>query len=483
MTAVAPRDLVLRWGPIPGSAQEQFFDDDTPDADILLTGGWASGKTMTLTGKMLKLSAINAPLPGIWCVPDYGHIHDTILPTLVDCDPDTGEPWFLSPGQFHYHETRHVLTWEGGGPIQFATAENPKSIAGPNVAFAGTDEPGSIKKEAWRNTSARVRHPGAALRQRVAAGTPEGLNYLLELFGPDRPATAKVYRMATAQNTELLRHNPAYLEQVRANATEAELAAYLDGKFVNMTGALAYPAFDAARQMVRLQSDPLQPLRVTFDFNVDPMTVVVGQQWPGAAGLEFGAFHAIALMGSTYMDACAAVVQRYPTWPAGVVVYGDATGAARNPKDLRSNYAGIEELLRVIGPVTLKVPRANPPVALRLNSVNVVCRDARGRTRLWLQGDPQAPKASPCRPLVKSLEQTVKKSGTDDLLKKPGETVSHMGDALGYWITAESPAQKPSAGVAAVQAPRASAGSAAVQALRLGKRERLRRELEAMGHV
>lgn len=471
-----PREpLVIRWGPIQGTAQESFFDDDTPDGTILLTGGWGSGKTSSLMAKMLKLSAINAPLMGIWAVPDYGHIHDTILATLVDTDPETGDPWFLSPGQFHYHETRHVLTWDGGGAIQFVTAENPRSIAGPNAAFCGTDEPGSVKREAWRNTTARVRHPSAKLRQKVAAGTPEGLNYLADLFGPDRDPSYRVYRMATQDNTFL---PPSYLAEIRANATEAELAAYLGGQFVNMSGALAYPAFNAAAQMKPLSADTNLPLRITFDFNVDPMTAVIGQQWMGPAGPEFGVLASVSIMGSTVMDVCAEVVQRFPRWQAGVVVYGDASGKNRSHQSLRSNYEIIRELCGQIGPLTLQVPVQNPPVALRLNSVNRLCKDARGFVRLWLNGDPQQPKASPVRSLVKSLEQTVKKSGTDDVWKKPGETVTHAGEALGYWLTVEAPAVKPSAPLVAVKAPsRTSSMSGTMAALKAAKSAALAKEL------
>jgi phage terminase large subunit-like protein len=469
-----PRELVIRWGPIPGTAQELYFDDDTPDGTILLTGGWGSGKTMTLMGKALKLSAINAPLMGIWAVPDYAHIHDTIIPTLADTDPETGDPWFLEPGQYHYHETRHVLTWDGGGPIQFVTAENPRSIAGPNAAWCATDEPGSVKREAWRNTIARVRHPSATLRQKIAAGTPEGLNYLADLFGPDRDPSHRVYRMATTDNTYL---PPEYLAQIRANATEAELAAYLEGKFVNITGALAYPAFAAETQIKPILADAALPLRLAFDFNVDPMTCIVGQQWMGPYGPEFGVLQSISVMGSTVMDVCAEVVTRFPRWPAGVVVYGDASGKNRSHQSLRSNYDIIRELCSQIGPLSMKVPTANPPVALRLNSVNRLCRDARGVTRLWLAGDPQQPKLSQTRSLVKSLQQTVKKSGTDDVWKKPGETVTHAGEALGYWLTTEAPAQMPSAAFATITAHTAPTGSTAVQQLRAQKSARLAQEM------
>lgn len=475
-----PRELVLRWGPIPGTAQEAFFDDDTPDGTLLFTGGWGSGKTMTLAAKALKLSAINAPLPGIWCVPDYGHIHDTILPTLQDTDPDTGDPWFLEPNQFHYHETRHVLSWDGGGSILFVTAENPRSIAGPNVAWCATDEPGSIKQDAWRNTIARVRHPSAKLRQKVAAGTPEGLNFLAEQFGPDMASGYRKYVMPTRDNTELLKHHPDYLDQVRANATEAELAAYLDGKFVNMTGALAYPAFNAERQVVPFDLDPSLPLRVTFDFNVDPMTVVIGQQWPGQAGMEFYAHQAIALMASTVMDVCAEIATRFPRWVPGLVVYGDASGKNRSHQSLRSNYEIIHELLSRIGSVTMKQPKDNPPVTLRLNSVNRLCGDAKGRTRLWLNGDPRAPRASLTRELIRSLQQTVKKSGTDDVWKKPMETVTHTSDALGYWLTVEAPAHRPLDSVGAIKAQSASASmSGAMASLKAEKSRRLAAQLAA----
>lgn len=445
MALQAHDELVLRWAPIPHTAQEAFFDDDTPEANLLLTGGWGAGKTSTLVAKMLKLSAINAPLPGIWTVPDYAHIHDTILPTLESLDTETGEPWFLTSGQYHFHETRHVLTWVGGGPILFVTAENPDSIAGPNVAFAGLDEPGSIKQKAWRNTVARVRHPGAKLRQKVAAGTPEGLNYLADLFGPEAPSLHRVYRMATTENVELVKANPHFLDEIRANATEAELAAYLRGQFANLSGALAYPMFNAARHWREdvPAPDPALPLRASFDFNVEPMSCVLAQIIPGPAGPEVQVRDAVFLFASTTEQVCIELVSRYPRWTAGWIVYGDATGKNRSTQSLRSNYDIIRELLGKSGRVELKVPTGNPHVSRRLNSVNRLLRDARDQTRLFIRKTLPA-KSCPTAPLVRSLEQTVKKPGTDDIWKKPGETVTHGGDALGYLVDYEYPAEKPS---------------------------------------
>lgn len=439
-----PEDLVIRWAPIPGTPQEAFFDDDTPNGKLLFAGGYGAGKTMTGVAKMLKLSAMNAPLPGLMTVPNFAHVLDTMIPTLEERDPDTGDPWFLDHTQFHYHQTNHVLTWVGGGPIHFFSGEEPKSIKGPNMAWGGVDEPGIQPYDAWRNTVNRVRNPNAVLRQVFGSGTPEGLNWLMEQFNEEGRANYKVYTMDTRENTELLRHFPEYVEQVKENATDAEIASYLGGKFSNLTGALAYPTFQRATHwdFGVPAANPLLPLRLCFDFNVDPMTCVVGQQYAGPSGLEAIVVDAMALYASTVQQVCAEIVTRYPTWPAGIVIYGDATGKNRSHQSLKSNYDIIRELLQPMGPFEMKVPSANPSVTHRLNSVNRVLEDARGVVRLKLRKT-EPVKTCTLRDLVRSLEQSVKKPGTDDLWKKPGETVTHSADALGYWITTEFPVQKP----------------------------------------
>lgn len=431
------REVSIWWAPIEGTAQEAFFDDDTQDANLLFTGGWYAGKTMTLVAKMLKLSAINNPIPGFWLVPDWSHVERTILPMIGDIDPDTGEYWFLSPTQWDYNHRTQVFTWDGGGPIQFLTAENPKAIAGPSGAFLGVDEPGSIKHEAWRNAVARVRHARATLRQKVASGTWEGLNWLADLFGdPTRPEAYKVFTMPTRENTEGLRHNPTYIDQVLDNITEAEAASFLDAKISNLTGVLAFPSFDEAVQWTPRvpPPDPALPLRLTFDFNVNPMTIGLCQIVSGPAGPELHVRDWLSEYGgATVESACLKLKDRYPGGWDSVIVYGDATGTARHVKSLKSNYQIIQETLAGWARrLELKVPTVNPPVKESTNAVNRLLKDARGNTRLWIRcTEPKRQCAT--RELVRSLQRTSKRSGTDDIEKKPGETHTHaclVGDTL-----------------------------------------------------
>lgn len=456
-------EILLRWAPIPETAQEDFFDDDTPEANLLFTGGRGSGKTSSLVAKVLKLSAINAPLPGIWLVPSWDHIEKTIIPALLDVDPATGDPWFLDQSQFDYHQTKHILTWDGGGPIWFFTAENFKGIAGPNVAWLATDEPGSCDERAWRNAIARVRHPGAKLRQKVSSGTPEGLGWLYDWFGDaSRSDKNRVYRMKTTENVELLKHHPDFIAQIMENATEAEIQSYLDGQFTNLTGALAYPTFDEATHWIEdVPIEPTLPLRLCFDFNVNPMTLGICQIGAGRYGPELRVIDWIAEYGGATVESCTAKFLSLYTrpWPAGVVVYGDQTAKNRHVRSLKSSYQIIADMLHAAGwhgprgrghRVEEKVPTSNPPVDERINSVNRLFKNALGHVRCWIRKT-QPTRTCPTREIVRSLQRTSKKTGTDDLEKKSGETHTHASDALGYLIAQEFPVIQPAPLVAFVR--------------------------------
>lgn len=453
------REFTIWWAPIEGTAQAAFFDDDTPDAALLFCGGWGSGKTMTLWGKALKMSAINSPLPLIWVVPTYDHVLKTLLPKLEELDPDTGQPWFLTPEQYHYHETQHEFTWIGGGPIWFksaADAEDAKRIAGPNVAGALVDEPALISQRAWRNTTARVRHAGAKLRQTCAAGTADDLSWMQDyFFDPERPTRYRRYDMATTENRELLQHNPEYLAQIQENATEQEIQAFVYGKGVVLDGQPAYPPFSESLHWLESVEPPNRnlPLVLTCDFNVAPMEWVIGQAVAGPHGPEARVVDGISLQVATIDTACDVFLEKYPSWPAGIEVYGDATGRIRHVRSHRSNYDMIRDRLSVSGLVEVCVPLANPAVSARLSAVNRLLKNANGVTRLWIRK--WSPfRTCPTRALVRSLQRSVQKQGSEDLQKPPGETITHASDALGYWIAAEWPVLKPTVTVGAARVER-----------------------------
>jgi hypothetical protein len=86
-------------------------------------------------------------------------------------------------------------------------------------------------------------------------------------------------------------------------------------------------------------------------------------------------------------------------------------------------------------PVRLKVPASNPPVADRLNAVNMALSGFDGQIGVAI--DPR------CKELVTDLEQVVlaqnasiKKSSDK---RDPYYRRTHISDALGYWVHSVKP--------------------------------------------
>jgi hypothetical protein len=290
-----------------------------------------------------------------------------------------------------------------------------------------------------------VRHPSAKLRQTAAAGTADDLSWMQDyFFDPERPARYKRYDMSLTENSELLSRNPEYLAQVQENATEQEIEAFVHGKGVVLDGQPAYSMFrDTLHWTEDVQPpDPNLPLVLTCDFNVAPMEWVIGQVVAGPHGPEPHVVDGISKQVATIDTACDAVLEKYPSWPAGFHVYGDATGRARHVKSHKSNYSIISERLSVSGPVDVRVPLANPGVSDRLSAVNRLLKNANGVTRLWIRK--WSPfRTCPTRSLVRSLQRTTQKQGAEVEDKPSGETITHASSALGYWIVREWPTQKP----------------------------------------
>ncbi len=194
------------------------------------------------------------------------------------------------------------------------------------------------------------------------------------------------------------------------------------------------------------------PLRLTFDFNVEPMCCVIAQIVPGEAGPELAVLDAVVKYGATVADLCAEVLERLSWTQQTLYIYGDASGKNRSHQSLRSNYDVIKEALQpalrkegrgsAAGKIEMRVPKANPAVSNRLNAMNRLMEDANGRVRLAIRKTLPA-KQCPTRELVRSLQRTSVKPGTTDIWKPAGETITHASDALGYLVVSEFSMQKP----------------------------------------
>ncbi len=145
-------------------------------------------------------------------------------------------------------------------------------------------------------------------------------------------------------------------------------------------------AFNRAEHVADLRVDEALPLLWALDFNVDPMCSVVAQM----AGETVRVLEEIVLSRASTQEACEEFSARFPQPPAGICVYGDASGSRMQTAGT-TDYEIIEEFFRRAGyrNVDYKVPRANPPVRERVGLVNAKLRSASAETDLLVDREMQ----------------------------------------------------------------------------------------------
>ncbi len=147
-------------------------------------------------------------------------------------------------------------------------------------------------------------------------------------------------------------------------------------------------------------------------------------------GSDLHVIDEIVLKRATTQEACEEFERRVGLPQAGVVVYGDASGAAMHTTGF-SDYAVIREFFRRRSArVTYRVPNANPPVKDRVTAVNAKLKNASGEVHLFV--NPR------CRELIADFEQVSYMEDSMQIDKDKDRRRTHASDALGYLIFQES---------------------------------------------
>jgi hypothetical protein len=262
----------------------------------------------------------------------------------------------------------------------------------------------------------------------LITGTPKQFNHLYTLWArgqstDERYAGWESWQFRTADAP----HIPAdTLEQMRREMDPRTYRQEFEASFEGLSGR-AYYAFARATHMRPATLDPAVPVCISFDFNLNPATAVIGQRigneirvwrevWVSHAGGE--ATRAAALAVQAHLNAA--------QWTGPIYGYGDPAGRAGKTTG-PSDHA---VLAQVFPRASWRIPKAAPHVRDRIQAVNARCETHDGRQ--WLTVDPS------CEHLISDLEQVVfAESG--DLDKRSNPLLTHISDALGYWVHQDFP--------------------------------------------
>lgn len=389
--------------------QEQFWADQT-SRELAMIGPLGCGKTYGLAVKQLLLRLANAKCDGLLLVPTHGmaeRIHKREWPAI----------WESLGFPVEVQHQRGCFRWPWGTFTWLMSAEEPDRMKGVNVGDAMVDEPGQISREAYDVACSRIRHPLSAVKQMALAGTPEGINWLADLFGDPDPQSGR--------RTIWSRHWHAsladYPEKLKATYgyDRALFDTYARGAFVPLRQGRAYNQFSRATHVCELIHERRLPMVLACDFNVDAMRWEVLQLLPG----EIRVIDEIALgQGGSTQEAAREFVRRYQGQCFDLTVTGDAAGQARSTSG-STDYAVLREELRPHFPaVRFNVPAANPRVHERVQLVNYHLAGRSRKTYI----DPK------CRELILDLERVAWRPGTTEIDKAADLLRTHASDALGY---------------------------------------------------
>lgn len=344
-------------------------------------------------------------------------------------------------------ESELVLTYVTGATISVVGMDRPERIEGSPWNGGVLDECANMKPQAWPEN---VR---PALSDRNGwcwlIGVPEGRNHYYDLWKLAISGRERGWEGFTWFTSEVL---PLYLangeeeiEAARRQLDDLTFQQEYEGSFVSFEGRAYYP-FDERTHCAQLEYNPAAPIGLCFDFNVDPGVCAIVQEMVLPNGLEgTGVIGEVHIPRNSNTPAvCRKVLQDWGDHQSYVYVYGDATGGARGSAKVQgSDWDLVKRELQIdhegdnhyYDPeqTIYRVPKANPSERTRINAVNSRLRSSTGEVRLMVD-----PRYAPT--VVRDFEGVqLLKGGSGEIDKKSDPKLSHISDAVGYYIVHEFP--------------------------------------------
>ena len=331
-----------------------------------------------------------------------------------------------------------------GSEISFKSGENFDNLRGETLHGAVIDEVRDQHPELWP----QVIRPMLTTTKGWAAfvSTPNGFDSFFDLA--ERAKTDGEWSFIQAPST----CNPLFTddeyEAAKRELSEAEFDQEIKANFRDLHSGSVYVSFsdsnlaDSSPFLQSGQFSPHLPVIVGLDFNLSPMSWIIGQERNGT----FYFFDEIYLKKSHTQEASLELVNRLRGMdlkaPTQVILAGDATGkAGQRAAAGKSDYSILTEALTQAGiRYDNRTPEANPLVKDRINTVNAKLCGADGSRHLFVN-----PKT--CPKLVKDLQRvTWKQGGTFILDQTTNPDLTHISDAMGYVVCALSKLWTPEVG-------------------------------------
>jgi hypothetical protein len=345
------------------------------------------------------------------------------------------------------HQPLTLEVWNGQHWVEILcrSMESYENLSGVEIGWAWMDEVWQTLEAAFNVVVARARDRRVPVNQILLTTTlDEPTSWMYRVFVENFDEALMTVRYATTLENEK-NLPPGYVERLRKIYTDREFKRMVLARWVTLLTAAIYYAFERDKIVSgAVEFDPALPILWSHDFNIGegkPMSSCLcqirrGNGPDGKARTELHVFDEIVLDTADTNDAIAEFKAR--PWlaqaKAGVRIFGDASGKARDTRSKKTDYA----LLAEAGFGDQRVPASNPPIRDRHNAVNRLMKSASGDIRLRVH-----PR---CKTVATGLETVTLQGGAQYLEKET--RAQHVTTALGYLVHAEFPVIAVSSGVA-----------------------------------
>ena len=338
-------------------------------------------------------------------------------------------------------ESELIIRLVTGSEIHVIGMDRPERIEGVAWDGGGLDEYANMKVEAWGE------HVRPALSDRGGwcdlFGVPEGRNHYFDLNEYALSEMRKYkegseWGSFTWFSADIL--SPEEIASAKKHLDPLTYQQEYEGSFVNFQG-LAYYPFDRNKHCGELKYNEFDPLIFMFDFNVSPGVAAVGQEMRLPNGkMGTGIIGEVFIpRNSNTVYVCNKLINDWSKHKGYIYTYGDATGGAQgSAKIVGSDWALVNATLKPAFGAKLisKYDKKNPKERIRINAVNARLMNIKGDVRMMI--DPEkAPHVVNDFEGVSLLE-----GGSGEIDKRRTPELTHISDAIGYYINKEFPIEK-----------------------------------------
>lgn len=334
-----------------------------------------------------------------------------------------------------------IILLKNGARMQVVGLDVPERVEGiPIYHFLGDE---------WASTRPRIfpEHirPSLADHRGTAdlIGVPEGRGEYYELYKTaqrDQSGEWSAYHW-TSEDVLPLYGRSEEIEAAKRDLDELTYQQEFLASFVSFSGRAYYKFNTDVHAKYRVPYDPEKELVLTLDFNVDPGTGGILQEFgPGdEICKKLKTTNATGIIDEIFIEfdsnterVCRKFVSKYGHHKGPIRVFGDATGGARHTSGTSgTNWDIVRSVLYDHfgdGRVAIDVPPANPSQRKSINSVNSRIMSMNGEPHLAV--DPvNAP-----RSIMDFEGVQVIPGGSGEIMKSSDSRLTHLSDGYRYYI-------------------------------------------------